>query len=202
MVRAFETELVRCTTAVLSHRTLEPFLDAAFTAYDACTPSAPPSCFAILVGTLDKDRALVRQVELARSVRSTDQVAAQEFQSEIVPRFGTAYDNMHRGFWCDSKDLLRIHRRADAQGMDIIGSIHLHPDWHRLGPPGEQGLRISEAPTPMDTYMFGATHWPLNMICYVERMDQLRCYTLGAWGPPDTADDAPCPPLHIQFCTN
>ncbi|MFF4603075.1 hypothetical protein ACFY12_10025 [Streptomyces sp. NPDC001339] len=51
-------------------------------------------------------------MEFARNVRSADTVAADEFRTTIIPRFGVAYANMHRGFWCDSRDLLRIHKRA------------------------------------------------------------------------------------------
>jgi proteasome lid subunit RPN8/RPN11 len=180
------------------HRTLEPFLDAATCAYGRCTPSEPPSCFALLVGEVAGGTAVVHDVAFGRNVRATAPVATSEFRSTIVPRFGPAYENEHRGFWCDPFDLLRIHRKAEEQGLDVIGSIHLHPDWHRIGPPAERGLRISQAPTPMDVYMFDNSQWPVNMICYLERPDDELCYVFGAWSPPaDSNSD--CPPIDIQF---
>lgn len=199
MVPATDVEPARCTTVVVSHRALEPFLHAAVRAYRSCTPTEPPSCFAVLVGAIRDGRAVVHTAEIARCVRATDSTATEEFRTAVVPRFGTAYDNVHRGFWCDPADLLRIQRHADKQELDIIGSLHLHPDWHRIGPPAERGLRISEAPTPMDAYMFGNTGWPVNMICYVEPTGQQLSYTLAAWGPPSGAQDSPCAPLHLKF---
>lgn len=192
-------EAARCTTVAVSHGTLEPFLHAAFEAYEGCSPAEPPSSFALLLGTLRNGRALIAATEFARNARSADRTATEEFRTTIVPRFGTAYDNIHRGFWCDSRDLLRIHRQAAAQGLEVLGSIHLHPDWHRIGPPSERGLRISEAPTPMDAYMFASTGWLVNMICYVERQEGLLCYTLGAWRPAGGPDATACAPLRIQL---
>ncbi|MFJ8208696.1 hypothetical protein [Streptomyces sp. NPDC096033] len=201
MTSLIEPGLIRCTAVVMSHRLLEPFLEAARSAYEECTPSEPPSCFAVLVGSVQGESAMVRRVELARSVRSTDEVAAAEFRETIVPLFGAAYENIHRGFWCDSKDLLRIQRSAEADGWDIIGSVHLHPDWHRIGPPAERGLRISERPTPMDCYMFGSTGWPVNMICYLKRGGGRLQHRLGAWGLPAGLQDTDCPPLDIRLGT-
>lgn len=198
MVWAVRDEHAACETAVVHPRALDPFLDAAVTAYETCTPEEPPSCFAMLVGELVGGTALVHDIAFGRNVRATAPAATSEFRTNIVPRFGPAYDNAHRGFWCDSRDLLRIHRRADARGMDILGSIHLHPDWHRIGPPDERGLRISQAPTPMDAYMFDSTRWPVNIICYLERPGDELHYALGAWGPPAASETA-CPPIDIQF---
>ncbi|MFI9256062.1 hypothetical protein [Streptomyces sp. NPDC053069] len=183
----------------MSHETLAPFLRAAFEAYEGCSPAEPPSSFALLTGTLRNGRALIAATEFARNARSADRAATEEFRTTIVPRFGTAYDNVHRGFWCDSRDLLRVHRLAAEQGLEVLGSIHLHPDWHRIGPPSERGLRISEAPTPMDAYMFASTGWLVNMICYVERQEGLLCYTVAAWGPAYGPDATACTPLRIQL---
>ncbi|MFD9545391.1 SgcJ/EcaC family oxidoreductase [Streptomyces sp. NPDC060022] len=186
----------------MGNRTLEPFLSAALSAYEMCTPEKPPSCFAVLVGELVEGKALIHGVEFGRNARATEPAATEEYRSTIVPLFGPAYDNQHRGFWCDSTDLLRIQRKADAQGLDILGSVHLHPDWHRIGPPAERGLTISEAPTPMDAYMIGSTSWPVNMICYVERPNQDVHYTLAAWGPAAEAGAPAVRPIPIQFLIN
>ncbi|WP_327417479.1 SgcJ/EcaC family oxidoreductase [Streptomyces sp. NBC_01233] len=192
----YEEHLTRCGTVILSHRTFEEFLASAQSAYETCTPGKPPSCFAILVGEIVEGEAFVHRVEFGRNVRSTDPAALDEFSATIVPNFGVAYDNEHRGFWCNSSDLLRIYRKADADGLEIIGSIHMHPDWHRIGPDGERGLTISAAPTPMDVYMFRNTTWPVNLICYLECVNQVVRYSLGAWR---STGDATCEPLAIQF---
>ncbi|OJF10145.1 hypothetical protein BG844_33880 [Couchioplanes caeruleus subsp. caeruleus] len=163
---------------------LRPFLDAALEAYRSCTPAEPPGCFALLVGRLEPDRMVVERAVLARNVRGTDRAAIGEYESTIVPCFGEAYGNERRGFWCHAVDQLRVHREAEADGLEVLGSIHLHPDWHRIGPPAERSLRISQHPTAMDAYMIQQTQWPLNMICYVESSDGESSYTIGAWAPP------------------
>lgn len=165
---------------------LEPFIDASTAAYRACTPAEPPACFAILVGRAEADLLTVVRVEFGRNVRDSDPAALTEFETTVVPCFGSAYGNANRGFWCDADDLLRIGRTAQADGLEILGSIHLHPDWHRIGPPNERAMRISHHPTPMDRYVLGQTGWPLNMICYLERRDGVRCHTVSAWSPDAT----------------
>ncbi|WP_412539151.1 3-hydroxyacyl-CoA dehydrogenase NAD-binding domain-containing protein [Longispora sp. K20-0274] len=160
---------------------LEPFLEAAAEEYAACTPEQPPSCFAVLVGTDDGDGYTVERVVFGRNVRDIDEVAGAEYEATIVPCFGAAYANARRGFWCDAKDLLRISRDADDDGLEVLGSVHLHPDWHRIGPEHERGMTISERPTPMDAYVLGQTGWPVNLICYLDRPDGRLRYTLGAW---------------------
>ncbi|MGY0232901.1 3-hydroxyacyl-CoA dehydrogenase family protein [Longispora urticae] len=174
-------------SVVLGAGVLEPFLAAAAEEYAACTPEYPPSCFAVLVGRDTGEEYVVERVVFGRNVRDIDEVATEEYAETIVPCFGAAYANARRGFWCDAKDLLRISRDADDDGLDLLGSVHLHPDWHRIGPEGERGLAISERPTPMDGYVLGQTGWPVNLICYLDRpADQLR-YTLGAWSPEGSA---------------
>ncbi|GIJ62252.1 3-hydroxyacyl-CoA dehydrogenase NAD-binding domain-containing protein [Virgisporangium aurantiacum] len=169
---------------VVDRSVLRPFLDAAVAAYRSCTPERPPGSFALLVGRVEPDRMVVERAVAARNVRGTDRAALGEYESTIVPCFGEAYDNAHRGFWCHAVDQLRVHREAEADGLEVLGSIHLHPDWHRIGPPAERAMRISQHPTPMDAYMFQQTQWPLNMICYVESSGAGCTYTVGAWAPP------------------
>ncbi|GAA2639178.1 hypothetical protein SMC26_40840 [Actinomadura fulvescens] len=199
MSRTVAGEGLRCSSVVVDHCVLQTFIDAAIRTYELCTPSMPLSCFAVLVGEITEDVALVREIAPGRSVRATDPVADVEFRSRIVPAFGSAYDNQHRGFWADPRDLLRIHQQADDRGWDIIGSIHMHPDWHRIGPPHERGLRLSQAPTAMDAYMFKNTGWPINMICYLERSGRGFQYTIGAWAPPLDADEMTCAAIDVLF---
>jgi len=177
---------------------LDYFLAAALREYEDCTPDRPPRCFAVLVGSIDDVAIRVRRAHFAESVRAEDPDADAEWTSTIVPCFGTAYAHDRRGFWCRPSELLRISRQADADGLDVLGSVHLHPDWHRIGPPTERGLRISEAPTPMDRYLFGNTGWPVNLICYLERVGDVVAHNMAVWAPPPADDPARgCAPLPL-----
>jgi cytochrome P450 len=158
------------------------FLDAALGVYEAIRPGCPYPCFGVLVGRMHGDNARIERVEFGRNVRATDNTALGEFAERIVPCFGTAYENPHRGYWCDSTDLLRILRGAEADGLDILGSIHLHPDWHNIDSPGGSP-QLSEHPTRMDTYVFNNTGWPVNLICYLERRNRSMYHSWGAWTP-------------------
>lgn len=171
---------------VLDPVLLEPFLTAAKQEYEACTPAAPPACFAILVGHAEPELLTITRVEFGRNVRDRDPVALAEFETSVVPCFGKPYANTRRGFWCDPADVLRISRAADADGLEILGSIHLHPDWHRIGPPAERAARISQHPTPMDRYMLSQAGWPLNLICYLEQRAGRLLHTIGAWSAEST----------------
>ncbi|MFF4354648.1 hypothetical protein [Streptomyces sp. NPDC001530] len=159
------------------------FLDAALGVYASIRPGFPYACFGVLVGRVQGDSARIERVEFGRNVRATDGAALGEFSQSIVPCFGTAYENPHRGYWCDSTDLLRILRDAELDGLDILGSIHLHPDWHNIDSPGGGGSPLSEHPTRMDTYVFAGTGWPINLICYLERRKGSMYHSWGAWTP-------------------
>ncbi|MET7869437.1 hypothetical protein [Streptomyces cyaneofuscatus] len=179
---------------------LKSFITVAYDEYAACTPEDPPSCFAILLGRIGGDLFDITSIEFATNVRGSDPVAMEEFFQNIEPCFGTAYRNSRRGFWCSPQDLLRIHRQAEHDGVDVLGSIHLHPDWHHIGPAAERGLKISESPTPMDRYMFDNSRYPVNMICYLESITGPASAALAAWGPPPEGDaEAPCPRITLRF---
>lgn len=173
-------------TVLVEARALDLFLAAAVTEYELLTPEAPLACFALLLGGLDtaEAEARVQRVVFGRNARTTDPAARREFAEAIVPRFGPAYENEVRGWWLDSRDLLRISQEAEDEGLEVLGSIHMHPDWHRIGPPQERGFTLSEQPTPMDQYVFGGTAWPVNVICYLERRGRAMYHALAAWAPP------------------
>jgi hypothetical protein len=189
-------------TAFIDNGLLDDFVYGSIRAYEACTPELPPRNWAILLGQFLDDAMLVQAIRYARNVREHDTSVRQEFQRVIVPCFGAAYSNPCRGFWCEPKQLLAATKEARAAGQEVLGSIHLHPDWHRIGPPGERNLKISEAPTPMDHYVFSNTGYPLNMILYLERRNGAIYHSLGAWSPrTDVADlaDQPCSPISIRY---
>ena len=181
-------------------RILHPFVEASVDAYRTCTPQRPPSCFALLVGLLGDDWARIERLHFADNVRASDAEVLKEFDDVVVPRFGEAYRNTHRGFWCGSDELLRVSRAAEEDGMEILGSIHLHPDWHRIGPPRERGLRIDHRPTPMDDYLFRNTGWPVNLICYVAARGDDLFHTVAGWVPrPDDGVELPAAALPIRW---
>ncbi|HYO53218.1 hypothetical protein [Archangium sp.] len=185
-------------TVLLDMSMLADFLGDSVCEYESCTPELPPRCWAILLGRFVEDAMSVERVRFARNIRESDPEVLQEFQSIIIPLFGACYSNGRRGFWCEPKELLRITREAEAEGLEMLGSIHLHPDWHRIGPPHERGLRVSQEPTPMDRHLFRGSGWPLNMILYLERREGRLYHSLGAWAPPHESGDS-CRPLAVRF---
>lgn len=172
----------------LSHRAAVAFLDAAARVYVRVTRDTPYACFAVLVGAIEGEAAYVERVEFARNVRASSTVATTEYAECIIPQFGEAYRNRFRGFWCDSHDLLRIARDADAERREILGPVHLHPDFHRFHP--GTGRRLSERPTPMDEYVFRNAGWPVNLICYLEHRRGALYQRWASWGPAASGDAA------------
>ena len=182
-------------SVLFSEEALNRFVAAAAVAYSSITPDEPIPCFAVLLGRSVESTALVEAVAFGRNVRSRDPSAQAEFAETIVPRFGSAYENPVRAWWLDPADLLAITRDADARGHDVLGSIHLHPDWHRLGPESERGRPLSERPTPMDEHMFRSSGWPVNVVCYLERRYGGFCCSAAAW-------DGECRPLPLRVRTS
>ncbi|MFC8096786.1 SgcJ/EcaC family oxidoreductase [Streptomyces sp. NPDC057301] len=182
---------------------LSSFLDAAIAVYGRITPKHPLPCFALLLGSVDADAIHIKDVTFARNARTRDPVALREFTDTIVPRYGTAYENESRGWWADSHDLLCAAREAERRGLELLGSIHMHPDWHRIGPPHERSMILGAHPTPMDTHMFTSTGWPVNIICYVERHGGAMYHKLAAWAPFEPGQDRhfPCRELSLRVST-
>jgi proteasome lid subunit RPN8/RPN11 len=159
-----------------------------------------PRSWGLLLGTFEQDGMRVREVAFGTNVRETDESVLAEFDEVIVPCFGTPYANGGRGFWCSNVDVMKITRDAAARDLEVLGSIHSHPDWHQIGPEHERAQRLSQNPTAMDEYLFRNTGWPLNMICYLESRDNEIFHTLAAWGPPSFVDkDKGADPITIRF---
>ena len=169
---------------VICPEVVERFLATALPVYETLTPEHPLPCFAVLLGDSAPAVSHVRQLAFGANARTTSGAAVEEFATTIVPRFGSAYENTDRGYWLDPADLLRIHHEADREGLEILGSIHMHPDWHRISQvPAERAHTLSSRPTPMDEHVFAATGWPVNVICYLEQIGGLTTYNVEAWGP-------------------
>ncbi|WP_327696578.1 hypothetical protein [Streptomyces sp. NBC_00459] len=189
-------------TVLMDNQALDEFLAAAVGEYQLITADAPLPCFALLLGTPGPGTLHIERVAFGRNARSSDPAARLEFSETIVPRFGPAYENEHRGWWIDSRDLLKASHDAEALGLELLGSIHMHPDWHRIGPPHERTLVLSERPTPMDEHTFRNTAWPINIVCYLERRGDVFYHALAAWSPPPTAaPDRACTELPLRIRT-
>jgi proteasome lid subunit RPN8/RPN11 len=78
----------------------------------------PDECVGLLLGKVD---GTVKQVQLAYPVenRWAGQVALSEEDNA---------DSLHDRFYLDPRDYLRADREARAQGLDIVGCYHSHPD--------------------------------------------------------------------------
>ncbi|MEG3628578.1 hypothetical protein [Streptomyces poriticola] len=191
-------------TVLIDDRALGEFLNAAVAEYRLITADTPLPCFALLLGRAEATAFHVRRVAFGRNARTSDPAARQEFSETIVPRFGPAYENEHRGWWMDSADLLKAAHEAEEAGLDLLGSIHMHPDWHRIGPPSARGQVLSERPTPMDRHLFGRAGWPLNLICYLERRRGVFYHALAAWTPslPDVSEGGGCTELDLRVRTS
>ena len=190
-------------TVLIEPRPLKRFMSEATRLYKMLTPQDPLPCFAVLLGTLSARAVHVHEVEFGTNVRASDAAAVEEFTTKIVPEFGAAYENPVRGYWLDARELLRISRRADARGLEVLGSIHMHPDWHRIGPPQARSMPLSARPTAMDEYVFASTSWPVNMICYLESIGGTIDYALQAWGhAAEPAGRPGCAPLPLRIRTD
>ncbi|HEV7650962.1 MAG TPA: hypothetical protein VGP26_22685 [Actinophytocola sp.] len=176
--------------AVIGPNLLDDFLNDALKEYVTSLETAgdsaqhKPRSWGLLFGRTEDEVVRVESLRFAANVRETDDCVLEEFRDVIVPCFGDAYRDKGRGFWCDSAEQLRLTREAEAQGLEPVGSLHMHPDWHHIGPDGERRQRVDDKPTAMDEYVFRNTGWPVNMICYLESGSGEITYTLAAWTAP------------------
>ncbi|MEV7086869.1 hypothetical protein AB0O07_13365 [Streptomyces sp. NPDC093085] len=187
------------SVAVIDTDTFAAFVDDATEQYrlglESVKAEGPrlhrPNSFGLLGGVFEDDAMIVKQVAFATNVRAVESVPLEEFKENIVPQFGKQYDDGERGFWCDSRELLKVVRQFEDAGLEMLGSVHMHPDWHRIGPAHERGNdSLSENPSRMDEYLFRNAGWPLNIICYLESRGGGITHTYAAWSPPATDDPA------------
>jgi hypothetical protein len=176
------------TTTV--HLGLEParrFADIAMQEYRKClgsrdangVPSHLPRAWALLFGRSDGSRIAISDLEFVPNVRDRDKTVIAEFETTIAARFGDVYRNPGRGFWCDESQVLQAIKRHAENGLDLLGSVHSHPNWHEIGPPRERFQRLSEHPTRMDDYLFRQSGWPVNVIWYVRGEE----HRVACWRP-------------------
>ena len=183
---------------VIERGVLARYVAAAARAYRS--DARLPQCIGILLGRLSHRAAVVEEIRLARNARGSDQSARLEFE-QIAIRFGDAYRDEDRGYWCDPESVLAISRRASASGREVLGSIHLHPDGGRIGLPPERAWLLSADPTDMDLYVFQQTGWPVSMIIYLEAIDGRLAHEISAWAPIEDEQGARCLRLPVRLRT-
>lgn len=173
---------------------LEParrFMEHAVQEYQKClasrdadgVPSHLPRASGLLFGRTDGTEVTICDIEFVSNVRDSDESVMAEFESTIAPKFGDVYRNPGRGFWCDESGVLRAIKQQSASGLELMGSVHSHPNWHEIGPPHERYQRLSENPTRMDEYLFGQSCWPVNVIWYVHTRGDDLAHRVAGWRP-------------------
>jgi hypothetical protein len=156
----------------------------------AGVPSHLPRASALLFGSSTEAGIVIEDLEFVPNVRDSDETVIAEFETTIAARFGEVYRNPGRGFWCDESQVLQAIKRHAENGLDLLGSVHSHPNWHEIGPPHERYQQLSEHPTRMDDYLFRQSGWPVNVIWYI-RGDEHR---VACWRP----GPLNCDRLHIE----
>ncbi|WP_327706115.1 hypothetical protein OG530_35040 [Streptomyces decoyicus] len=167
------------------------FISDALQEYQKCldsrdadgVPSHLPRASGLLFGQSDGAEITISDIEFVPNVRGSDESVMAEFEATIVPRFGDVYRNPRRGFWSDEKGVLRAIMQQSANGLELMGSIHSHPNWHEIGPPHERYQRLSENPTRMDEYLFRQSCWPVNVIWYVHESSAGIAHRVAGWRP-------------------
>jgi len=78
----------------------------------------PHECVGLLIGRLEDGGKIVEDVYLAQNTWSADVgLTAAEHEHSLRDRF-----------YLDPRDYLRADRTARAQGLDVVGCYHSHPD--------------------------------------------------------------------------
>ncbi|MES4887040.1 hypothetical protein [Streptomyces sp. NPDC096012] len=175
----FESEPLRC------------FIDNAVQEYQKCldsrdaygVPTHLPRASGLLFGRSDSSDIKISDIEFVQNVRDRDESVMAEFEANIVPQFGEVYRNPGRGFWSDDKSVLQAIQRQSEKGLDLLGSVHSHPNWHEIGPPHERFQELSENPTRMDEYLFRQSSWPVNVIWYIRAIDGFLEHRVAGWRP-------------------
>jgi proteasome lid subunit RPN8/RPN11 len=80
----------------------------------------PDECVGLLLGTLDSDQQTKRVTALYE--------AENTWQGQVSLAEGDDPQSRRDRFYLDPRDYLRAERAARAQGLDVIGCYHSHPD--------------------------------------------------------------------------
>ena len=175
--------------------------DAAFAFVQKCegeykeaeSRSHAPRYWAVLAGRQREDDIEVDEIFVAsENLRDADPHLIAEYDGPRASQFGGVYKDLRRGYQADAADLVETWRRAQAQGLDVLGSVHMHADLHNLDRPDALSPVTTHQATPIDHELFRSSAWPLNMIVYLERRGDGLCWTMTAWVPSDPASQEAC----------
>jgi hypothetical protein len=189
-------------TAHLESKSVRLFLSTVDEEYQKCldsrdaegVPSHVPRLSGLLFGRADDTEISIDTIIYVPNVRGSDEKASAEFE-EIAIQFGDEYKNPQRGFWCDDNNVFQAIKQQSSMGLELLGSIHFHPNWHEIGPPQERRQRISENPTRTDEYLFRRASWPVNVICYSRQSEGVLIHRVAGWRP----GSAKCRKLDIRI---
>ena len=78
----------------------------------------PHECVGLLIGRLESDHKMVGDIYQAQNTWSTD-VGLTNAEHE---------HSLRDRFYLDPRDYIKADRAAQAQGLDIVGCYHSHPD--------------------------------------------------------------------------
>jgi hypothetical protein len=149
---------------------------------DAERNSKTPRQWAILAGRFG-DVLSAEALHGAGNIRDTDPFLVADYRGRRVSEFGGVYRDTRRGYQADGHGLFEAMRSAQANGHEVLGSIHMHADLQNVDRPDEISPFMTELATPIDHDLFRASGWPLNLILYVERsLGDLR-WSFSAWIP-------------------
>ena len=146
-------------------------------------PTHSPRATGLLFGRPEGTELFIGDIEFVPNVRDSDEGVIAEFETTIASQFGDVFKKPGRGFWCDDKSVLQAIKRQAAKGLELMGSVHSHPNWHEIGPPHERFQELSENPTGMDEYLFRQSGWPVNVIWYVRALPGGMTHRVAAWRP-------------------
>ena len=173
----FDIAPIRCFIGAAS-REYQKCLDSR---KDSGIPTHLPRASALLFGRSNDTEITISDIEFVSNIRDSDESIIAEFEGVIAPQFGDVYKNPGRGFWCDEKDVLQAIKKRFADGLELMGSIHSHPNWHEIGPPHERFQELSENPTRMDEYLFCQSRWPVNIIWYIRDGNGSIAHRAAGW---------------------
>src|SRR5262245_6207278 len=78
----------------------------------------PHECVGLLIGRLESGRKIVEEIYQAQNTWSAD-VGLTNAEHE---------HSLRDRFYLDPRDYMKADRAAQAQGLDIVGCYHSHPD--------------------------------------------------------------------------
>jgi proteasome lid subunit RPN8/RPN11 len=137
---------------------LSPEIARAIAAHAEAT--YPDECVGLLLGTLDSD-GKTRHVTAIYEVENT-------WQGQVSLSDTDDAESRRDRFYLDPRDYLRADRTAQAQGLDVVGCYHSHPDY-----PAE--------PSERDRVGFQATGGGYGFAFVIQSVREHQAADLASW---------------------